>query len=270
MSASSPALEPIGTDGWLGRRSALVRVVAATVPAVACVVTRDPLTPALVLAGTLLALPLLGVPVRALARRAWPLLLVVALVGLVNALYAGASEGASVLDLGVVELTRGDLVGGLAAALRVGGVALPGVVVAATLEPLDLADELVQRTPVPPRFAYGLLAALRLLPLVAAQWQTLGRAQRARGLDAGRNPVVGLRLVGARVAALLVGAVRRGTRLATSLDSRGLGAPGPRTTARPRRLGRADGVLLLGTSLLTALAVAASVLAASWAPVVSV
>ena len=265
----APGLEPIGTDGWLGRRSALVRVAAATVPAVACVVTRDPLTPALVLAATLVALPLLGVPPAALARRAWPLLLVVVLVGLVNTLYAGGSGGPTVLDLGVVDVSEGDLRGGLAAALRVGGVALPGVVVAATLEPLDLADELVARTPVSPRFAFGLLAALRLLPLLAEQWRTLGRAQRARGLDAGRNPVAAARLLGARVSALLVGAVRRGTRLATSLDARGLGGPGPRTVARPRRVGAADAVLLLGAVAVTLAAVTASVLTGAWAPVVS-
>ena len=45
----------------------------------------------------------------------------------------------------------------------------------------DLADALVQRWRVPARFAYGALAALRLLPLLSADWHMIGRARRARG-----------------------------------------------------------------------------------------
>ena len=54
------------------------------------------------------------------------------------------------------------------------------------------------RARVSPKVAYGVLAALRLLPLLAADWRTLSLARRARGLDAGRNPVAALRCSPAR------------------------------------------------------------------------
>ncbi len=46
-------------------------------------------------------------------------------------------------------------------------------------------------------------------------------ARRARGVEAGRNPVARLRLFVSTAFTLLVGAIRRGTRLAVAMDARG-------------------------------------------------
>ena len=102
----------------------------------------------------------------------------------------------------------------------------------------------------PPRFALGALAAVRMLPGLADEWRLIGLARRARGVEAGRNPLVGLRLGGGRLFALLVAAIRRGTRLALAMDARGFGEQPCRTVARPRAVTRADW-LLLGAALLT-------------------
>lgn len=263
------ALTPIGTDGWLAARHPFARVVAATLPGLVLVVTLDALTPALVLLATVLALPVLGVPVGPLVRRGWPLLVTVTVVALVNALYSPASGGRVLLDLGPLRVTSEAALAGLGVGLRVAGIALPGFVVVATLEPRDLADAMVESGRVPPRFAYGALAALRLLPLVAQEWGTLGQARRARGVSAGGNPLTACRLLLARVTGLLVAAVRRATRLARALDARGVGAPGPRTVARPQPWTGADTLLVLGTAALVAAAVAVSVVLGTWDPLVS-
>ena len=68
-----------------------------------------------------------------------------------------------------------------------------GVLATATIEPIEVADALIQQLRVSPRFAIGVLAALRLLPLLAQEWQTLGVARRARGVEAGRSPVAAIR-----------------------------------------------------------------------------
>ncbi len=67
-----------------------------------------------------------------------------------------------------------------------------------------------------------------------------------------------LRLFWSVAFTLLVGAVRRGTRLAVAMDARGFDSTGPRTVARPQRVRPSDIALLFGSLVLVAAAVAAS------------
>jgi energy-coupling factor transport system permease protein len=145
-------------------------------------------------------------------------------------------------------------------ALRVLAVAVPGIVVFATTDPTDLADALVQNARLPARFAIGALAAFRLVPLLGQEWRLLTLARRARGVDAGRNPLAHLRLFASLTFALLVGAIRRGTRLATAMDARGFASGAPRTFARRQRVRPADLALILG-SVLVAVALPAATIA---------
>jgi energy-coupling factor transport system permease protein len=66
---------------------------------------------------------------------------------------------------------------------------------------------------------------------------------------------------------LLVGAVRRGSRLATAMDARGFDSGVPRTNARGSRLHRRDAAFVLGTVVVCAAAVGVSLLAGAWDPV---
>jgi energy-coupling factor transport system ATP-binding protein len=137
-------------------------------------------------------------------------------------------------------------------ASRVLAVALPGLVAAVAVDPTGLADSLVGRLRVPARPAYSVLAGLRLLPLLADEWTTLGLASRARGVG-GSGPVERARQFGSRTFRLLVAALRRGGRLAISLDVRGLRAGAPRTVARPLRWSAADtGALAVGAAAVVA------------------
>jgi energy-coupling factor transport system permease protein len=93
-------------------------------------------------------------------------------------------------------------------------------------------------------------------------------ARRARGVDAGRNPVAHVRLFGSTLFGLLVLAVRRGTRLATAMDARGF-AGTARTSARDQPFTRADAALLCAALLVAALAITASVYAGTFHPLLS-
>ncbi len=173
--------------------------------------------------------------------------------------------GRVLLAVGPVDVTSDAVVSAAGVSLRLLAIALPGVLVLATTDPMDLADALVQRWHVPARFAYGALAALRLLPLLSADWQQVARARRARGLDPGRSPVALLRAFGAQVLAVLVAAVRRGVRLATAMEARGFGATDAvRTVARPQPMLARDWWLLAGTLAAVVLATAVSVAAGTW------
>jgi energy-coupling factor transport system permease protein len=217
----------------LAARNPVAKLVAALVPTLALLTTLDPVTPALFLAVELAVLPLFGVSVPTLARRGWPLLVTAAAIAVTQQLFGTGGWLASA---------------GLA--LRILAVALPGIVVFATTDPTDLADALVQNAHLPARFAIGALAAFRLVPLLGEEWRLLTLARRARGLDAGRNPLAHLGAFAALTFALLVGAIRRGTRLATAMDARGFASGVPRTFARQQFIRPADVTLMLAGVLL--------------------
>lgn len=140
-------------------------------------------------------------------------------------------------------------------ASRVLALALPGLVAAAAIDPTRLADSLVVRLRVPARSAYAVLAGLRLLPLLADEWSVLGRASRARGLGGAGLPARARQFV-SMTFRLLVGALRRGGRLAVALDARGLRSGAQRSVARALRWSGTDWLVVAGAAvaLLAALA----------------
>ncbi|AGL15125.1 energy-coupling factor transporter transmembrane protein EcfT [Actinoplanes sp. N902-109] len=252
----------------LARRNPVAKLGAALLFSLALVATLDPLTPALALVAELAVLPLFGVRAGLLARRAWPLALTAAGILVTMTLFAADRSGSPLLTFGPFDITTGVLSNALGLVLRVFAVALPGIVVFATTDPTDLADALVQNAKAPARFAIGALAAFRLVPLLTEEWQMLALARRARGIDAGRNPLAKLRLFGSTAFALLVGALRRGGRLATAMDARGFDSGAPRTYARLQRFGRADTGLLAGTAVVAVAILTVSVLTGFFHPII--
>jgi energy-coupling factor transport system permease protein len=236
----------------LSRINPVAQLVAIAVVTVVLLVGVDPVTPAVVVAAELALLPAagLGRP-GVLLRRTWPLLVGAASVGVVNVVLSGSATPLVGLGLG----------------LRVLGLALPGVLLVASTDPVRLADALTLHWHVSTRFAYGALAALRLAPLLATEFETLRLARRTRGIEAGRNPVAAARLLAGAAFALLVGAVRRGSRLATAMDARGFDSGIPRSNARGSALHRRDALFVVATVAVCALAVAVSVTTGSWHPV---
>jgi energy-coupling factor transport system permease protein len=216
-------------------------------------VSGDLVTPAVVLAAELTLFPAAGLTTPGeVLRRTWPLLLSAAGVAWVNVAF-GTLDGAAAW------------VSGATWGLRVLALALPGILLVASTDPVRLADALTIHWRVPGRFAYGALAALRLVPLLATEWETIRLARRARGVDA-VNPVAQARLAGSTAFALLVGAIRRGTRLATAMDARGFDSGVPRTNARGSRLHARDAWFVAGAVAVCAAAVALSVVTGAWDP----
>jgi energy-coupling factor transport system permease protein len=251
----------------LARRNPVAKLAAAFVFSFALLAAVDPVAPAVALAIELALLPFFGVRYGTLLRRAWPLLLGALGVVFTLVVFAADRSGAVVVTVGPLLVTTGVLTAALGLGLRLLAVALPGVVVFATTDPTDLADALIQNAKAPPRFAIGALAAFRLVPLLAQEWQMISMARRARGVDGGRNPVAHLRLFASTAFALLVGAIRRGTRLATAMDARGFDAGTPRTVARRQRFTRADAALVGGAAVLVTAALIASALLGTFRPV---
>ncbi|MCZ7476977.1 energy-coupling factor transporter transmembrane component T family protein [Micromonospora sp. WMMC273] len=262
-------LEPVAAPGApLARRNPVAKLAAAVVFTLILVATLDPVAPAVAIAVELAVLPLFGVRYRVLARRAWPLLAGAVGILVTLVLFAADRSGRVLLEAGPVLVTEGVLMTALGLVLRMLAVALPGIVVFATTDPTDLADALIQNAKTPARFAIGALAAFRMVPLLEQEWRMISMARRARGVDAGRNPVAKLRLFASTAFTLLVGAIRRGTRLAVAMDARGFDAGTPRTVARPQRFTRADALLVAGAALLAAGALATSIALGTFRPLI--
>jgi energy-coupling factor transport system permease protein len=246
----------------LARRNPVAKLAAALLFSLPLLATIDPLTPALALAVELTLLPLFGLRYAALARQAWPLLLAGSGVLVTMVLFAADRTG-ELVALGPFDVTTGVLGTAFGLILRLFAIALPGVIVFATTDPTDLADALVQNARAPARFAIGALAAFRLLPLLGAEWQMLTLARRARGMDAG------VRAFPATAFALLVGALRRGGRLAVAMDARGFDSTVPRTYARRQLFTSADALLMAGAVALAAAVLTLTILTGHFRPIIS-
>ena len=203
MSLAAAATPRNEASHWFTRSNPLARLGGSVALSFPNLFVLDAVTAGITVAAALALLPVMGLPWRVVGRTLAVLVLVAGSAALANAL-AGAPSPA---------------VAGLAG-LRVLALVLPGALVFATLDPVDLADALVHQLRVPVRFAYGVLAAVRLTPALAEEWLVLARAERARGL-VGRGPVDLVRRWTRRSVALLVAAVRRASRVAVALDSRG-------------------------------------------------
>jgi len=241
-------LEPLTPDprAPLARVHPLAKIAAALVLMFTLFLTLDPLTPALVLVAEIAAVPLIGIAPRALLRRALPVFVAAIGIGFFNTLLSG------------------NVAGGIAIGIRLVGIALAGIVAVASIDPTELADALTEHLHAPARFTIGALAAFRLMPLFADEWDTIALARRARGLDDARGPISRVTGFFAMTQSLLVATIRRGTRLALAMDGRGFADLGCRTLARPRPIVAQDWALIAASFAVAALATAASVALGSW------
>ncbi|HYV21332.1 MAG TPA: energy-coupling factor transporter transmembrane component T [Candidatus Bathyarchaeia archaeon] len=241
-------LEPLTPDprAPLARVHPLAKIAAALVLMFTLFLTLDPVTPALVTVAEIVAVPLIGIPPRALLRRAFPVFVAAIGIGFFNALVSG------------------NVTGGIGIGIRLIGVALAGIVAVASIDPTELADALTEHLHAPARFTVGALAAFRLVPLFADEWDTIALARRARGLDDARGPINRVTAFFAMTQSLLVASIRRGTRLALAMDGRGFADAGCRTLARPRPVVGRDWALIAASFAVAILATAASIALGSW------
>jgi energy-coupling factor transport system permease protein len=236
-------LTPLRPDprAALAGTSPLAKLGAAAIVMLVLFLSVDPVTPVLLLIAIAAAVRLSGIPARALLSRCAPLFVAAVGAALVNGVFG--SGGPS-------------LAAAVATGLRLIAIALAGIVAFVTIDPTDLADALVQHLHASPRFAIGSLAAFRLLPIFATEWETIGLARRARGIDDGGGFLHRAASFRGRSFTLLVAAIRRGVRLSLAMDARGFATLTCRTIARPQPFTDRDRVLLLA-----ALAVAVATIA---------
>jgi len=230
-------LSPLRADpaAPLAAANPLAKLGAAAMVMLVLFLSVDAVTPLLMLGAIAVAVALSGIPVRALLVRSSPLFVAALGAAFVNGLFGAG--GPSLLDAA-------------ATGLRLIAIALAGIAAFVTIDPTDLADALMQHLRAPPRFAVGALAAFRLLPIFATEWDTIGLARRARGIDDAGSWLTRAWSFRERAFTLLVAALRRGVRLALAMDARGFATLTCRTIARPQPFTARDRLLLLASVLI--------------------
>ena len=246
--------------GLLARTNPVARVLALLVATTPLLITIDPVSAGVALALELALMPLSGVSARSFFLKATPLLVAAPLGALSMLLYA--SPGGHVYwQLGPAAISDHSMWLALGIGLRMCAIVMPAIALLDRIDPTDMGDGLAQILHLPARPVLAALAGARMTSLMAADWKALERARRARGVgDASR-----IRSFLRGAFSLLVFALRRSGKLATTMEARGFGAAGKRTWARPSRLRAADAVLMVVAVAVPAIALAASVWAGTFA-----
>lgn len=213
----------VGSTAFLMRANPLAKLVAVAVLTVALTLSLDWVSGTVVLLALALVYPLSGRSWRMLAQRGWPLLVAVLLAGWATALTASDS-GATLLDLGYARVSQGSLASGIAITVRGLAFVWSAMMLVLTTDPSDLASALAQSWRLPARFVLGALAAMRLLGLMAEEWQTISMARRARGVGSTGGLVSRVSAYLGLGLALLISSVRRAARLAVTMEARGFGS----------------------------------------------
>lgn len=249
-----------GARGLLARTNPVARVLALLVATTPLLITIDPVSAGVALALELALMPLSGVSARSFFLKATPLLVAAPLGALSMLLYA--SPGGHVYwQLGPAAISDHSMWLALGIGLRMCAIVMPAIALLDRIDPTDMGDGLAQILHLPARPVLAALAGARMTSLMAADWKALERARRARGVgDASR-----IRSFLRGAFSLLVFALRRSGKLATTMEARGFGAAGKRTWARVSRLRAADAVLMIVAVALPAIALTVSVMAGTFA-----
>ena len=249
-----------GARGLLARTNPVARVLALLVATTPLLITIDPVSAGVALALELALMPLSGVSARSFFMKATPLLVAAPLGALSMLLYA--SPGGTVYwQFGPAAISDHSIWLALGIGLRMCAIVMPAIALLDRIDPTDMGDGLAQILHLPARPVLAALAGARMTSLMAADWKALERARRARGVgDASR-----IRSFLRGSFSLLVFALRRSGKLATTMEARGFGAAGKRTWARVSRLCAADAALMVVAIALPAIALAASIWAGTFA-----
>ena len=246
--------------GLLARTNPVARVLALLVATTPLLITIDPVSAGVALALELALMPLSGVSARSFFMKATPLLVAAPLGALSMLLYA--SPGGNVYwQFGPAAISDHSVWLALGIGLRMCAIVMPAIALLDRIDPTDMGDGLAQILHLPARPVLAALAGARMTSLMAADWKALERARRARGVgDASR-----IRSFLRGSFSLLVFALRRSGKLATTMEARGFGAAGKRTWARVSRLCAADAALMVVAIALPTIALAASIWAGTFA-----
>lgn len=237
----------------------VAKLITATIIAMALVLSVDSVSALTALVLEVMLFVALKIRLRPLLIPCAVIIAAAGLTALTNVLY-GEPSGRVHWHYALITVSDGSIILGITMFLRVLAIALPSVFLFANTGPVELADGLGQVLKLPVRFVIGSLAGMRLVGLLNQDWHYLGHARRARGVaDHAR-----IRRFIQQGFALLVCALRRGTKLATAMEARGFGAYPTRTWARPSTFGLREYVVISAGAAIAITSIVVSIVCGTW------
>lgn len=237
------------------------KFVAVAAVAVALFVRDSFLSLSIFAVSAAVAYGLSGVPIAWFWRAFRPLLWLVGLTFLAQLLF---SPGEPFFSIGFLHFSRAGLETAAFLSLRLVVLVLIGSVLTLTTAPMALTDGLawlgapLRRLRLPTdELALIVTIALRFIPTLLAEFDTIMRAQRARGVDFDRGGIrQRVRNLPPVLVPLFIVSFRRADELALAMEERCYRPGIARTRLRPLRAGWGDALLLV----LTAAVIAAALL----------
>lgn len=238
-------------DSPLGRRNPTVKLVVLFLVSLAMMFVFDPVTPAvLYLIGLLAVVASARIPARILLLAHIPFVGFALGLLVVNAL---SRPGEIIVDVTGLRVTVEGLAVGASLAFRTMVIGILSIAFIASTDGVSLMTSLHQHARLGARVTYAILAGYRMLQEMPHEWRLIRHAHAVRApLRSTGKPSKRLRGFGRAAFSLLVVSLRKGERMAESLESRGLGLP-DRSTWRPVPLGRADWLFATGVLAVLAL-----------------
>jgi len=151
----------------------------------------------------------------------------------------GGNQGVEVTMFGQRTLYASNLTTAMQLSSRILAYGGLGMLYAFTSNAFELIMSLMQQFHLPPKFAYGILAAYHFFPVVKEEYGIVGAALKVRGVKAGP-------LSTKRLFPMLVQAMERSESLAMAMESRGFQENVPRAVAFRVRLRWVDFLFLFG------------------------
>ncbi|MFD4929228.1 energy-coupling factor transporter transmembrane component T family protein [Peribacillus butanolivorans] len=121
---------------------------------------------------------------------------------------------------GLISITEESFMRGLLVGFRALLFAVLGLTFSLTTRPVNLFYSLMQQVKLKPKYAYSFMAALRLIPIMLEEFQTIRNAMRVRGVERKK----GIRSLYFKMKAysipLLSGSIRRAHRIAVAMEAK--------------------------------------------------
>ncbi len=258
---SAGPLPWVVTTSPLGRRNPTMKLALLFVVSFAMLFVFDPLTPALLYPLALASVLIWGrPPPRMLLLAHIPFIGFALGMLMINAI---TRPGEELFTFPGLQASVEGVNLGASLALRTFVLGVLSIGFVFSTDAVALTDSLHQQARLGPRLSHAILAGYQMFQDMPGTWQTIRQAHAVRAPEPApgvRRPRI--REFGHAAFSLLVVSLRRGERMAQSMESRGLGLA-PRTIWKPIRLQRADWTMAVG--VLSVLAVVLGLgLAGGW------
>jgi energy-coupling factor transport system permease protein len=155
---------------------------------------------------------------------------------------------------GVIHITEESFYRGVHLGFRALIFALLGLTFALTTRPVYLFYSLMQQLKLKPKYAYSFLAAVRLVPIMIEEFQTVHQALKVRGVADERGIRGKLELMKRYAIPLLSQSIRRAQRIAVAMEAKRFTNERKRTFYYEMKLSKYDVLFFLYVLIVTLIA----------------